>query len=51
MKDADLLRLFICIDILATKQPPVATIFTLRRAGGKLALILPYLKLLEAIGQ
>ena len=34
MKDADLLCYVICIDILATKQPQVATIFILRRAVG-----------------
>ena len=50
MKDADLVFPVICIDILATEQPRIASIFTLRRTGGKLALILPYLKLLEAIG-
>ena len=51
MKDADLLCYVVCIDILATKQPPIATIFTLRRADRKLALILPYRKLLAAIGK
>ena len=36
---------------LRQSSPQIATIFTLRRADRKLALILPYRKLLAAVGK